>query len=62
LVFQLDIQRVIYTTNAIESLNMQIAQTRAHLPTDEVAINLLWLALRHVLAKPVRATFDWKEP
>ncbi|GEM_PF-6840499 len=41
---------------------MQIAQTRAHLPTDEVAINLLWLALRHVLAKPVRATFDWKEP
>jgi len=50
-------------TNAIESLNMQlrkIIKTRGHFPTDEAAIKLLWLALRNVLAKSVRATFDWK--
>ena len=58
-----DIRRVIYTTNAIESLNMQlrkIIKTRGHFPNDEAAIKLLWLALRNVLAKSVRATFDWK--
>jgi putative transposase len=53
-VFPPDIKRVIYTTNAIESLNMQlrkIIKTRGHFPTDEAAIKLLWLALRNVLAK-----------
>jgi len=62
-VFPPDIRRVIYTTNAIESLNMQlrkIIKTRGHFPTDEAAIKLLWLALRNVLTKSVRATFDWK--
>lgn len=62
-VFPPDIRRVIYTTNAIESLNMQlrkIIKTRGHFPTDEAAIKLLWLALRNVLAKSVRATFDWE--
>jgi transposase-like protein len=62
-VFPPDIRRVIYTTNAIESLNMQlrkIIKTRGHFPTDEAAIKLLWLALRNVLAKSVRAIFDWK--
>jgi len=62
-VFPPDIRRVIYTTNAIESLNMQlrkIIKTRGHFPSDEAAIKLLWLALRNVLAKSVRATFDWK--
>ncbi|WP_241265405.1 transposase, partial [Burkholderia cenocepacia] len=44
----------VYTTNAIESLNMQlrkIIKTRGHFPNDEAAIKLLWLALRNVLAK-----------
>lgn len=62
-VFPPDIRRVIYTTNAIESLNMQlrkIIKTRGHFPNDEAAIKLLWLALRNVLAKSVRTTFDWK--
>jgi len=62
-VFPPEIRRVIYTTNAIESLNMQlrkIIKTRGHFPNDEVAIKLLWLALRNVLAKSVRAAFDWK--
>lgn len=62
-VFAPDIRRVIYTTNAIESLNMQlrkIIKTRGHFPNDEAAIKLLWLALRNVLNKSVRAAFDWK--
>ncbi|GLU34314.1 hypothetical protein Busp01_41560 [Trinickia caryophylli] len=29
-------------------------------PNDEAATKLLWLALRNVLAKSVRAAFDWK--
>jgi len=61
-VFPPDIRRVVYTTNAIESLNMQlrkIIKTRGHFPNDEAAIKLLWLALRNVLAKSVRAAFDW---
>ena len=62
-VFPPDIRRVIYTTNAIESLNMQlrkIIKTRGHFPNDDSAIKLLWLALRNVLKKSVRRTFDWK--
>ncbi len=62
-VFPPEIRRVVYTTNAIESLNMQlrkIIKTRGHFPNDEAAIKLLWLALRNVLAKSVRAAFDWK--
>lgn len=40
--FAPDIRRVISTTNAIESLNMQlrkIIKTRGHFPTDEAAMN-----------------------
>jgi transposase-like protein len=63
-VFPPDIRRVIYTTNAIESLNMQlrkIIKNRGHFPNDESAIKLLWLALRNVLNKAVvRRSFDWK--
>lgn len=62
-VFPPEIRRVIYTTNAIESLNMQlrkIIKTRGHFPNDEAVIKLLWLALRNVLNKSVRAAFDWK--
>jgi transposase-like protein len=62
-VFPPEIRRVVYTTNAIESLNMQlrkIIKTRGHFPNDDAAIKLLWLALRNVLAKNVRSAFDWK--
>lgn len=44
-------------------MNMQlckIIKTRGHFPNDEVAIRLLWLALRNVLAKIARSAFDWK--
>ncbi len=57
------VRRVIYTTNAIESLHMQlrkIIKTRGHFPNDEAAVKLLWLALRNVLADKVRSAHDWK--
>ena len=58
------VRRVIYTTNAIESLHMQlrkIIKTRGHFPSDDAAIKLLWLALRNVLADKVRSAKEWKE-
>ena len=58
------VRRVIYTTNAIESLHMQlrkIIKTRGHFPSDEAALKLLWLALRNVLAGTIRSAKEWKE-
>ena len=62
-VFPPHIRRVIYTTNAIESLNMQlrkIIKTRGHFPNDDAAIKLMWLALRNVMNKSIRKAFDWR--
>jgi putative transposase len=48
--FPAEIRKVIYTTNAIESLNMslrKIIKTRGSFPNEEAAIRLLYLALRN---------------
>jgi putative transposase len=61
--FPPEVRRVIYTTNALESVNAQlrkIIKTRGHFPTDEAATKLLWLALRNITAKWVRGTRSWK--
>ena len=45
------VRRVIYTTNAIESLNYQlrkIIKNRGQFPSDDAAIKLLWLAIRNI--------------
>jgi putative transposase len=45
-----EIRKVIYTTNAVESLNMslrKIIKTRGSFPNEEAALRLLWLALRN---------------
>jgi putative transposase len=52
--FPAEIRRVIYTTNAVESLHMslrKIIKTRSSFPSEEAAIKLLYLALRNVIAK-----------
>ena len=57
------IRKVIYTTNAIESINAQlrkIIKTRGHFPNDEAASKLIWLALRNITAEWGRAAQDWK--
>jgi putative transposase len=35
-------------------------KTRGHFPSDEAATKLLWLAIRNVLGKTLRTTFDWR--
>jgi putative transposase len=58
------VRRVIYTTNAIESLHSRlrkIIKTRGHFPSDDAATKLLWLALRNITADWSRATKEWRE-
>ena len=62
--FPAHIRRVIYTTNAIESVNARlrkIIKTRGHFPTDDAATKLIWLALQNITADWDRAGRDWKE-
>ncbi|KAB2965036.1 IS256 family transposase [Zoogloea sp.] len=61
--FPPEVRRVIYTTNAIESLNARvrkIIKTRGHFPTDEAATKLIWLALRNITAEWKSAITYWK--
>jgi putative transposase len=51
------LRKVIYTTNAIESLNFQlrkIIKNRGHFPNDAAAIKLLWLAIMNIEDKRAR--------
>jgi putative transposase len=62
--FPPEIRRVIYTTNAIESVNARlrkIIKTRGHFPTDDAASKLIWLALRNITAGWGSAAHHWKE-
>jgi putative transposase len=62
--FPPQIRRVIYTTNAIESVNARlrkIIKTRGHFPSDDAATKLIWLALRNITADWGRGAKDWKE-
>jgi len=58
LAFPPEVRRIIYTTNAIESLNYQlrkIIKNRGHFPNDEAVVKLLWLAIRDIEDKRARA-------
>jgi putative transposase len=57
------VRKVIYTTNAIESINARlrkIIKTRGHFPSDDAASKLIWLALRNITANWGNAAQDWK--
>ena len=57
LAFPPELRRVIYTTNAIESLNYQlrkVTKSRGHFPTDAAAVKLLWLAICNIEDKRAR--------
>jgi putative transposase len=58
-----EIRKIIYTTNAIESLNMslrKVTKTRSSFPNDEAAAKLLYLALRNIAKKWTRQSVaDW---
>jgi transposase-like protein len=58
------VRRVVYTTNAIESIHSQlrkIIKTRGHFPSDDAAAKLIWLALRNITADWGRAAKEWRE-
>jgi putative transposase len=55
--FPPQVRKIIYTTNAIESLNYQlrkIIKNRGHFPNDDAVIKLLWLAIRDIEDKRAR--------
>jgi putative transposase len=56
--FAPELRKILYTTNAIESLNAQVrkaVRVRGHFPSEEAATQLIWLVLRKVQAR-------WKNP
>jgi putative transposase len=58
------VRRIIYTTNAIESLHMRlrkIVKNRGHFPSDEAATKLLYLALRNIIKDWSMPNRTWKE-
>lgn len=59
----LEVRRVIYTTNSIESLNMslrKVTKSRGSFPNDEAVFKLLYLALRNIAKKWTMPVHDWK--
>src|SRR5699024_3036593 len=51
LAFPPELRKVIYTTNAIESLNYQlrkIIKNRGHFPNDAAVVKILWLAICNI--------------
>jgi transposase-like protein len=61
--FPPEVRRVLYTTNALESVHAQlrkIIKSRGHFPNDEAATKLLWLALRNITAKWDRGANHWR--
>jgi putative transposase len=57
-VFSPEVRKIIYTTNAIESLNASVrkaVRNKGHFPSDQAATKLIWLALRNITEK-------WKSP
>jgi putative transposase len=60
--FSPEVRRIIYTTNAIESLHSQVRKAirnKGHFPSDESATKLIYLALRNIAAKWKRPPKEW---
>jgi len=61
--FPPQIRKAIYTTNAIESINMslrKVTKNRGSFPNDEAMIKLLYLALQNISKKWTMPIRDWK--
>lgn len=60
--FSPEVRRIIYTTNAIESLHSQVRKAirnKGHFPSDEAATKLIYLALQNIAAKWKRPPKEW---
>jgi putative transposase len=63
LAYPQEIRKVIYTTNAIESVNRglrKIIKNRGSFPNDEAALKLLYLALGNISQKWTKPIKEWK--
>lgn len=61
--FPLEIRKVIYTTNAIESMNSclrKVIKNQQIFPNDESAFKLVYLAMRNISKKWTMPIKDWK--
>lgn len=61
--FPLEIRKAIYTTNAIESLNMtlrKVLKNHRAFPTDESALKVVYLAIANIAKKWTMPIKDWK--
>jgi len=61
--FPADIRKAIYTTNAIESLNMtlrKVLRNHRSFPTDESAMKVIYLAIHNISKKWTMPIRDWK--
>jgi len=57
LAFTPAVRKLLYTTNAIESLNYQlrkVTKARGHFPNDDAVVKLLWLAIINIEDKRAR--------
>jgi putative transposase len=62
-VFPVEVRKIIYTTNAIESLNASVrkaVRNKGHFPSDQAATKLIWLALRNITANWKRPPIAWQ--
>jgi putative transposase len=58
-----EIRKAIYTTNAIESMNMslrKVTKNRGHFPNDDAMFKLLYLALKNIAKKWTMPIKNWK--
>lgn len=58
-----DIRKAIYTTNAIESMNMtlrKVLRNHRSFPTDESAMKVIYLAMHNISKKWTMPIRDWK--
>ncbi len=58
-----EIRRIIYTTNAIESVNMslhKVTKNRGSFPSDEAVLKLFYLALMNISQKWTMPLQNWK--
>jgi putative transposase len=58
-----EIRRIVYTTNAIESVNMslrKVTKSRGSFPSDEALLKLFYLALNNISKKWTMPLRDWK--
>ena len=61
--YPMEIRRVIYTTNAIESVNRslrKVIKTKAVFPSEEAIFRLMYLAMNNIAKKWNRPIKDWR--